>query len=105
MSIDSPKIRVERGDGHAVVFLANPPMNVVSLPLTRQLYAALRSLERDDSVRAVILTGEGKAFCAGSDITELEHMTDPGAVSSRSSSSRTRSSSCCVHFRSRRSQR
>ena len=81
MSIDSPKIRVERNDGHAVVFLANPPMNVVSLPLTRELYAALRDLERDDSVRAVIVTGDGsRAFCAGSDITELEHMTEPGAV-------------------------
>jgi enoyl-CoA hydratase/carnithine racemase len=56
-------------------------MNVVSLPLTRQLYAALRDLERDDAVRAVILTGEGsKAFCAGSDIGELEHLTAPGAV-------------------------
>lgn len=81
MSDSTPKIRVERGHGHAVVFLANPPMNVVSLPLTRQLYAALRELERDDNVRVLILTGEGsKAFCAGSDIGELEHMTEPGAV-------------------------
>lgn len=75
------KIRVEPGPGHAVIVLANPPMNVVSLPLTRELYAALRRLERDDQVRAVILTGDGeKAFCAGSDITELADMTEPGAV-------------------------
>jgi enoyl-CoA hydratase/carnithine racemase len=81
VSTETPKIRVERGHGHAVVFLANAPMNVVSVPLTRQLYAALRELERDDSVRAVILTGEGdRAFCAGSDITELTDMTAPGAV-------------------------
>lgn len=81
MSDTPPKIRVERSHGHAVVFLANPPMNVVSLPLTRQLYAALRELERDDTVRALIITGDGdKAFCAGSDIGELEHMTAPGAV-------------------------
>jgi enoyl-CoA hydratase/carnithine racemase len=72
---------VETGHGHAVVFLANPPMNVVSVPLTRQLYAALRRLELDESVRAVILTGEGdRAFCAGSDIAELQDMTAPGAV-------------------------
>lgn len=81
MSDAPPKIRVERDRGHAVVFLADPPMNVVSLPLTRQLYSALRDLERDDAVRALILTGEGsKAFCAGSDIGELQHMTAPGAV-------------------------
>jgi len=76
-----PKIRVERDRGHAVVFLADPPMNVVSLPLTRQFYSALRDLERDDTVRALILTGEGEqGLCAGSDIGELQHMTGPGAV-------------------------
>jgi enoyl-CoA hydratase len=81
VSDSTPKIRVERGLGHATVFLTNPPMNVVSLPLTRQLYAALRELEREEAVRAVVLTGDGnKAFCAGSDIAELAHMTAPGAV-------------------------
>lgn len=81
MTSPDPKIRVDIGDGHAVVTLSSPPMNVVSLPLTRELYAALRRLEADENVRAVILTGAGaKAFCAGSDITELEHMTEPGAV-------------------------
>jgi hypothetical protein len=33
----SPKIRVEYGPGHATVVLANPPMNVVSTQLTREL--------------------------------------------------------------------
>lgn len=61
--------------------LDNPPMNVVSTQLTRELYAALKKLESDDSARAIILTGAGeKAFCAGSDISELTDMTAPGAV-------------------------
>jgi enoyl-CoA hydratase len=38
-------------------------------------------LEFDDNVRSIILTGDGgKAFCAGSDISELVDMTEPGAV-------------------------
>jgi enoyl-CoA hydratase len=75
------KIRVDLAPGYAVVVLSNPPMNVVSTQLTRELYAALKELESNEAVRAVILTGAGeKAFCAGSDITELEDMTAPGAV-------------------------
>ncbi|MEJ8850034.1 enoyl-CoA hydratase/isomerase family protein [Variovorax rhizosphaerae] len=75
------KLNIERGDRYAVIFLDNPPMNVVSAPLTRQLYAALKSMETDGSVRAVVLTGAGdRAFCAGSDISELTEMSAPGAA-------------------------
>jgi 2-(1,2-epoxy-1,2-dihydrophenyl)acetyl-CoA isomerase len=35
-----------------------------------ELLAGLRSVERDRSVRAVVLTGEGRAFCAGQDLRE-----------------------------------
>lgn len=81
MNVEPRVIRVHPMEGYAIVSLANPPVNAVSLALTRQLYAALRSLERDDAVRALVITGEGdKAFCAGSDIGELEHLTEPGAV-------------------------
>ncbi|MFO0997447.1 MAG: enoyl-CoA hydratase/isomerase family protein [Alphaproteobacteria bacterium] len=81
MNAEPQVIRVQPEEGYAIVSLANPPLNVVSLALTRQLYAALRSLERDDAVRALIITGDGdRAFCAGSDISELENMTAPGAV-------------------------
>jgi enoyl-CoA hydratase len=77
----SPKVRVQRNGRYAVVTLDNPPMNVVSAPLTRELYAALRELERDSEVRALVLTGAGdKAFCAGSDITEIKDLLEPGAV-------------------------
>lgn len=54
------------------VRLNNPPLNLVSLAVTRALTAALTAIERDDRVRAVILTGTGnRAFCGGSDIKEF----------------------------------
>jgi enoyl-CoA hydratase/carnithine racemase len=75
------KLRLEVADGCAVVTLNSPPVNAVSLPLTRELWATLRQIERDDAVRVLVITGEGeKAFCAGSDITELAQMTGPGEV-------------------------
>lgn len=75
------RIRIDRRGRHAVLTLDNPPMNVVSAPLTRELYCALRALERDDTVRAVVLTGAGeRAFCAGSDIGEISELHAPGDV-------------------------
>lgn len=80
----SSKICIQRNGRYAVVTLDNPPMNVVSAPLTRELYAALRELERDEEVRAIVLTGAGeRAFCAGSDITEIRDLLTPGAVLER----------------------
>lgn len=45
------------------------------------LQSALDDAERDDSVRAIVLTGEGKAFCAGQDLAEA---TDPEGPELRS---------------------
>lgn len=79
--MQDPKIVVERCDGYAVITLANPPMNVVSAQVTRELYAALKDLETDAAVKAVVLTGAGdRAFCAGSDIHELAGLRAPGAA-------------------------
>jgi enoyl-CoA hydratase/carnithine racemase len=75
------KLKLERDENHAVILFDNPPMNVVSAPLTRELYRTLRELERDDAVRSLIITGMGsRAFCAGSDINEIQHLLEPGAV-------------------------
>ena len=55
--------------------LDNPPLNLVTVELTKQLDAALAEIEADDNVRCVILTGTGgRAFCAGSDVKEFESL-------------------------------
>lgn len=55
--------------------LDNPPLNLVTLDLTRQLDTALADLEADRQLRCVILTGTGeRAFCAGSDVKEFEDL-------------------------------
>jgi enoyl-CoA hydratase len=43
-------------------------LNAVSLPLYRALTAELREAERDPDVRAIVLTGAGRAFCVGADL-------------------------------------
>ncbi len=68
-------------DGVAVVTLNNPPLNLVTLEMTRRLHDTVARLAEDDAVRVVVLTGAGdKAFCAGSDIKEFPEMMAAGAV-------------------------
>src|SRR5215467_15719616 len=58
-----------REESFAVITLNRPPANAISEPLMRELNAALNSIETDDSVRSIIITGTGdRIFCAGADL-------------------------------------
>lgn len=61
-------IRVECTEGVACVVLDRPPVNAFTPSMFGQLRAVLEGISDDPEVRAVILTGAGKHFCAGSDI-------------------------------------
>ncbi|GAA4383139.1 enoyl-CoA hydratase/isomerase family protein [Tsukamurella soli] len=62
-------IRVEIADGVALVMLARPAqLNALRVTLLRQLRRALLDVSDRDDVRAVVLAGEGRAFCAGLDV-------------------------------------
>jgi enoyl-CoA hydratase len=78
MPAESRLVLVERLEGGvAKVTLNNPPLNLVTLGMTQQLIDALEELERDEPVRAVVVTGAGdKAFCAGSDVKEFAAVRD-----------------------------
>ncbi len=61
-----------RPDGVAIVTLNNPPLNLQTLGLMRELERAIMELDGDDGIRAVVLTGAGtRAFSAGSDVKEF----------------------------------
>ncbi len=56
-------------DGHvAVVTMDAPPVNALSRTLNEELTAVLDRISETDDVRAVVLTGAGRAFCAGADL-------------------------------------
>ena len=78
-------LRVEIADAIATITLDRPDaLNALTVPLKTGLLAAFRSIGRDRSVRAVVLTGAGRAFCAGQDLKErLEPDAAPLAVEVR----------------------
>jgi len=63
---------VERKDQVALITLNRPEkLNAVSLQMRSEFLRLLEELEVDDEVRVVIVTGAGRAFCAGADISEF----------------------------------
>src|SRR6266567_6910408 len=64
-------LRVEVADSVATLTLDRPDaLNSLTVPLKEELLATFRRFARDRDVRAVILTGAGRAFCAGQDLHE-----------------------------------
>jgi 2-(1,2-epoxy-1,2-dihydrophenyl)acetyl-CoA isomerase len=58
--------RVATENGVATITFARPQAyNALTADLLESLLATFKALERDTAVRAIVITGEGKAFCAG----------------------------------------
>jgi enoyl-CoA hydratase len=72
-------IKLDVRDFVATITLARPPVNATGRALRGELTAAFDAMNDRDDVRVVILTAEGKVFCAGADIKERTLMTgEPG---------------------------
>lgn len=69
----SDPLRVER-DGAIVTLVFNRPqaLNAINVAMAQALLAALQDIARDDSVRALVLRGAGRAFMAGGDLVTLQ---------------------------------
>ena len=64
-------VTYEVKDGVAVLTVDNPPVNPLSDGVRTGLYESLTKAEEDQDVVGVVLTGKGRAFIAGADISEF----------------------------------
>ena len=63
---------VRTHDGVGLIQLNRPEkMNAIGALTRKQLGEAIKQVERDDAVRVAVLTGAGRAFCSGADVTEM----------------------------------
>jgi enoyl-CoA hydratase/carnithine racemase len=69
--MDYEQIRLDKADGVATLTLHRPEkMNAFTGRMMSEMIAAFDDTDADDDVRAVIVTGAGRAFCAGADLSE-----------------------------------
>ena len=74
------KVVVEAGIGW-IRFNRPEKMNAIGALTRKQLGDAIKQAEKDEAVRVVVLTGSGRAFCSGADVTEMVQGGAPGAGS------------------------
>jgi len=71
-------LTVEKEENIALVRLNRPPVNSLNAKAYKEIYDAFCELEKDDSIKAIILTATGdKAFAAGLDVKEVAGKTIP----------------------------
>lgn len=72
-AVDVPHVDVTRDGAVATVALNRPDaMNATSSRTGRELLAAIQAAGDDPAVRAIVITGRGRAFCAGADMQALD---------------------------------
>ena len=72
-----PEVLLTENRGAVRILTMNRPdkLNALNTELTDALLKGLEAARDDDSVRAVIVTGAGRAFCAGADTSEFKSLT------------------------------
>ncbi len=63
-------------DGVAELVIDNPPVNAFNLADIAELVRHLRSFRTDDRVRVVLLRADGRGFCGGGDVKEVQSLPD-----------------------------
>jgi enoyl-CoA hydratase len=73
---EAPVLRVERRDATVLLTIDRPQaLNALNAAVLDALDAAIDDIARDSTVRAVVLTGAGRAFVAGADIAAMRDLT------------------------------
>ena len=72
---------IENRGGVRVLTMNRPDKrNALNMALSEALLEGLRAADRDDSVRSIVLTGAGPAFCAGADLSEFKDLRPDNAA-------------------------
>lgn len=78
----SPSIVFVENRGAVRIITMNRPekLNALNTELTRSIHDALLAADADQHIRAIVLAGAGRAFCAGADLSEFDKLTPANKV-------------------------
>jgi 3-hydroxyacyl-CoA dehydrogenase/enoyl-CoA hydratase/carnithine racemase len=80
MKTNYKTVKVEVKDDVVILSLNNPPVNQLSEHFVREVADTLLEASTDKTIKAVVLTGTGKNFIAGADITEMQKVKDRNLI-------------------------
>lgn len=81
-------IKFERREEIGILYLNRPEKrNALHPELVRQMKSKLKEIEQDDTIKVLIITGEGKSFCAGADLEYLDELRNYSSVQNEQDSS------------------
>ncbi len=63
-------INIDTTDGVARIVLNRPKHNVLNIEMMNELNAELDLISRDDDLKCLVITGEGRSFCAGVEVSD-----------------------------------
>ncbi|GAA3863466.1 enoyl-CoA hydratase/isomerase family protein [Streptomyces sedi] len=73
-------VHLEVADGVGTLRLDRPPLNALDIALQDRIRALATEIAGREDIRAVVLTGEGKAFAAGADVKEMASMDQAAMI-------------------------
>lgn len=80
-------ILYNKHDSYSILKLNNPEKrNALSPELISQLKTKLKEIKNDENVKSLIITGEGKSFCAGADLKYLTELNDFSTIENQKDS-------------------
>ena len=74
MKTDYKTLEIKLKDGVALFIMNNPPVNQLSQHFVLELAEAFIEANADEKVKAIVMTGTGKNFIAGADITQIKEV-------------------------------
>ncbi|MGH8012952.1 MAG: enoyl-CoA hydratase/isomerase family protein [Candidatus Binataceae bacterium] len=75
------ELKVERHQNYVTLALNRPEKrNAINRPMLEALDSALNSVESEKEIRAVVIRGEGRGFCSGLDLRDIEQMGTGGVT-------------------------
>lgn len=71
-------IILEKIEKYVIIYLNRPQsLNSSNMQLAEDLHSCLQYISEDHDVKAILITGKGKAFCAGGDVSAFKNAKDP----------------------------
>ncbi len=80
--MEKPRTIVKKEEGVGWIRFNRPEvLNAFDLETMKEVLSALKDFEKDPTIRCIVLTGSGRAFCAGADLQALSARTSGGNLS------------------------